>query len=58
MGLQGRRSLINFSLAFRAKCDLVLKDLSQPSTDVLLSKKKAGRPLLAGNVKQISQVDQ
>ena len=35
--------------AFRAKCDLVLKDLPETSTDVVLSKKKASRPLLLGN---------
>ena len=34
---------------FRAKYESVLKDLPEPSTDVVLSKKKVGRPLLLGN---------
>ena len=35
--------------AFRAKYKSVMKDLPEPSADVVLSKKKAGRPLLLGN---------
>ena len=34
---------------FRTKYESVLKDLPEPSTDVVLSKKKAGQPLLLGN---------
>ena len=35
--------------AVRAKYESVLKDLPEPSTDVVLSKKKAGQPFLLGN---------
>ena len=35
--------------AFRAKYKSVMKDLPEPSTDVVLSKQKACRPLLLGN---------
>ena len=35
--------------AFRAKYESVLKDLPEPPTDVVLSKKKAGQPLFLGN---------
>ena len=39
----------NAARIFHAKYESVLKDLPESSTDVVQSKKKAGRPLLLGN---------